>query len=101
MNGNVCFVDTSAFIALNVPQDKNHREALQIAKQLNGYTFVLSDSVINETYTLLRYKVGFHTARRFLEDVLDVKAFYIVDITLSQRLLALNIVKRIYVNNGY
>lgn len=36
MNGNVCFVDTSAFIALNVPQDKNHREALQIAKQLNG-----------------------------------------------------------------
>jgi predicted nucleic acid-binding protein len=88
MRGKVCFVDSSAFIALNHVSDQHFEEAAAIAAQLGGYRFLVSDAVITETYTLLRYKLGFHTANRFLTAVLDSGEYEIAEVTPVDRRLA-------------
>lgn len=82
---NVCFIDTSAFIALNHPKDNNHLRAVGIASHLNMFLYMVTDAVITETYALLRYRLGFHTANRFLKMVLYNEEYRIVDITSSMR----------------
>lgn len=82
---NRCFIDTGAFIALNNSNDQYFNDANKIAKSLGGYKFVISDAIITETYTILRYRLGFHTANRFLRTVLESNEYDIVEITSSLR----------------
>jgi predicted nucleic acid-binding protein len=60
MKSNRCFVDTSSFVALNNPNDQHYQDAIDIAKRLDNYQFILSEAMLTETYTLLRYRLGFH-----------------------------------------
>ena len=53
------FIDTGAWIALNNMKDKYHEDAVNANKHFldNGYFYVTSDYILDETYTLLRYDV--------------------------------------------
>jgi predicted nucleic acid-binding protein len=66
------FVDTGAWFALQVTDDRHHRRAREaLPKLLAGFkTLVTTNHVIGETYTLLRMAKGYAQARKFLE-VLD------------------------------
>jgi predicted nucleic acid-binding protein len=83
---NTCFIDSSAFIALNHLHDSNYHTATEIARHLDKYHFVITDAVITETYALLRYRMGFQTANRFLNTVLHNQVYEITDVTSSMRL---------------
>jgi len=63
------FVDTSAWYALQIIDDANHHQASEIFPHLfNKYqSFLTSNHVIGETYTLLRTSKGYQEARRFLD----------------------------------
>lgn len=63
------FVDTSAWVALQVPNDPHHEAALEALPRLLSKTraLVTSNLVIAETYTLLRGAAGHPVARRFLD----------------------------------
>ncbi|GIN56805.1 type II toxin-antitoxin system VapC family toxin [Lederbergia ruris] len=86
MKDNKYFIDTSALIALNDARDQYHTEARDIATTLNNCQFFISDAVINETYTLLRYRLGFQKAAYFLQTVLSGDSFVIADVTNATRL---------------
>jgi len=90
----LCFVDTSAFVALNHPQDSNHYRAYEIAGILNAARLVLTDLVIAESHALLRYRLGFHVADRFLEYVLNDDQFLIADVNPSVRAEAYRLLRR-------
>lgn len=61
------FVDTGAWLALNNNKDKYHIIAVKANKDFldNGYFYVSSDYILDETYTLLRYDVGHKRAVEF------------------------------------
>lgn len=63
------FVDTGAWFALQVIDDRYHSIAREVfPKLLKSYqTLVTTNHVIGETYTLLRTSKGFSAAWRFLE----------------------------------
>ena len=63
------FVDTGAWFALQVVDDRYHILAREsFPKLLKSYqTLVTTNHVIGETYTLLRTAKGFQAAWRFLE----------------------------------
>ena len=63
------FVDTGAWFALQVVDDKHHPVARETLPALldASRTLVTSNLVIGETYTLLRLTKGYREARRFLD----------------------------------
>jgi predicted nucleic acid-binding protein len=85
MGNNKCFVDTGAFVALNNERDQHYTKAFKIAKDLIGFKFVMTDPVVHETYTTLRYRLGFHKASQFLNTIQGSDEFDIIDITPSLR----------------
>lgn len=62
------FVDTSAWYALQITDDANHKKAKDIFPFLlkRFETIVTSNHVIGETYTLLRMSRGYDAAMRFI-----------------------------------
>jgi uncharacterized protein len=66
------FVDTGAWYALIDRKDPDHHAVLSA---LQGYRnrLVTSNFVFDETITLLRYRLGWHFARQFGEQLLDGK----------------------------
>jgi uncharacterized protein len=66
------FVDTGAWFALQVTDDRYHRRAKDTFPELLArfQTLVTTNHVIGETYTLLRTTKGYRQAREFLE-ILD------------------------------
>ncbi|WP_164214383.1 PIN domain-containing protein [Virgibacillus sp. YIM 98842] len=89
-----CFLDTSAFIALYHVKDQYHKKAREIASVLKGNDLILSDSVITETYTLLRYRSGFPVARHFLESVMKEDEFIIAEVTPAVRETTLRLLNK-------
>jgi uncharacterized protein len=80
-----CFVDTSAFIALYNTRDQHHQEAVRISEKLDGYTFYISDAILTETHTILRYRIGFHAARHFLLQALNDDDFVLLPVDQNIR----------------
>jgi hypothetical protein len=62
-------VDTGAWFALQVTDDRHHRRAREAFPELLGRfrAVVTTNHVIGETYTLLRTTKGYAPARTFLE----------------------------------
>lgn len=94
MKKTECFLDTSALIALNDVKDQYHKKAREIAATLKGSDLILSDSVINETYTLLRHRSGFSVASHFLESVMKNDEFRINEVTPSVRANTLRLLNK-------
>ena len=64
------FIDTGAFIALAHKDDRHHRLATDFFSALGpGVKRLTTELVIAESYTWLRYKIGYPSAARFLESV--------------------------------
>lgn len=60
------FVDTSAWIALTSKSDQYHDDAVSFYGKQPGLKLVVSNLVLGETYTWLRYKAGYDQAASFL-----------------------------------
>ena len=66
------FVDTGAWDALADAGDPNHERALQFRDEIAGqYHLVVSDYVLDESYTLLLLNIGYARTMAFKSD-LDV-----------------------------
>jgi len=54
------FIDTGAWIALNNKKDEQHQDAVNANKDFpdKGYFYVTTDYILDETYTLLRFKAS-------------------------------------------
>ena len=66
------FVDTGAWVALQVPGDAHHRTAAETLPELvqRCQALATSNHVVGETYTVLRRDRGYEAARRFLDGLL-------------------------------
>ena len=69
MRGNLVFVDTGAWYALQVPDDLWHADATRTLRAIirGGYGLVTSNAVVGETYTLLLRTHGHAAAFRFVD----------------------------------
>jgi predicted nucleic acid-binding protein len=65
------FCDTSFFYACHDPNDSHHdrAEALTAAAVASSAELVTTWDIVGETVTLLRYRMGFRPALRFLEEI--------------------------------
>lgn len=56
------FVDTSAFLAIENRRDKYHKQAVVLRDSLlkAGKILVASDYVLDESYTVIRFRAGHH-----------------------------------------
>jgi predicted nucleic acid-binding protein len=73
MSGRVLFVDTSGWMMLADAADPSHHEAVRARDEwlLNGGTFVSTDYVLDETLTLVRFRLGLDAAERWWSQVED------------------------------
>lgn len=67
------FVDTSAFFAHLVAEDRHHSEARALFERAarESWTLITTNAVVSETYTLIRMRArnGRELAIAFLEDI--------------------------------
>jgi len=85
------FADTSYFYALLNAQDPDHPKALRIAEQIllaHAEVFATWD-VISETATLLRYRMNYTAARKFLTQL--VPELTVVQPTEDDRVSAIQL----------
>jgi len=81
MVSEMIFIDTSAFYALEVTSDINHKHARLLLNELrqNKYgTLITSDYILDETYTLLRIRKNAITALSFLDKVLKSESIRVI-----------------------
>jgi predicted nucleic acid-binding protein len=65
-------IDSNVFVSLYYEGDKKHTDAVAIFKELNDKILIVHPYVIQETVTVLSYKLGLVVARGFLEDITDI-----------------------------
>jgi predicted nucleic acid-binding protein len=89
------FVDTAAWIGLEVVNDQNHQAALQF-RQRSGrtYRWVTTNWIIWETVTWLRRRVDHAAAVRFGERVLTSSRLDVVSVTSDHEASAWTIFRR-------
>ena len=65
------FVDTSAFLAIENLRDNYYRKAVALRDTLlkAGKLLVTSDYIMDESYTVIRFRAGHHIAVQFGEAV--------------------------------
>jgi uncharacterized protein len=71
-------VDTSALIALFLPDEKNHREAASFCRQKPEPRFVLTELILGELAARLRVRAGADRAVEVARDVLRSKRYELV-----------------------
>ena len=65
------FVDTSAFLAIENNRDQHHRNALALrdAWLKSGEILITSDYILDESYTIIRFRAGHPIAVQFGEAI--------------------------------
>ncbi len=65
------FVDTGGWVAIQIPNDRWHRQAAGVLRAAveRGHPLVTTNHVLGETYTLLRREQGHAAAWKFLDGV--------------------------------
>jgi predicted nucleic acid-binding protein len=77
----VAFVDSSAWAALVMPEDRYHRSATAAFRQLSrGTRLITTNYVLSETYTLLRSRSGHRSAVDFHRRQQDAERVRLLDI---------------------
>lgn len=77
----ICYIDTSAFLAILDFDDKNHAGAKQqwIDLILAEATLICSDYILLETLALVQRRIGLAAARVFHEDIFPLLTIEWVD----------------------
>ena len=90
------FVDTSAWLAINDKNDQYHREALSrnVIIKARKLDLVTSDYVIDETLTIIRYRVSHTAAVVFGDALMDSRIVTIFAITDNEKLAAWALFKK-------
>jgi uncharacterized protein len=65
------FLDTSAFLAIENKRDTHHLKAVAFRDSClkAGSPFITTDYVLDESYTVIRFRAGYHIAIQFGEDL--------------------------------
>jgi predicted nucleic acid-binding protein len=87
------FVDTSAWYALIDAKDPYHLDILDNL-QRNQHNLLTSNYIVDETITLLRYKIGWKYAQQFGEQIYSGQLAQCVHLTESDERLAWDIFER-------
>jgi len=87
------FVDTSAWYALIDAKDPYHSSVLENL-QCNQHNLLTSNYIVDETITLLRYRVGWKYAQQFGEQIFSGQLAQHVYLTESDERLAWDIFER-------
>ncbi|MDE1822150.1 MAG: type II toxin-antitoxin system VapC family toxin [Euryarchaeota archaeon] len=78
------FCDTSAWVALADPREQWHRELLRFSRRILAGEFgrvLTTDYVLDETYTLLRMKVGLDAVHRLREQLRTSRNYEVVKVS--------------------
>jgi len=70
-NPRTVFVDSGAWLGLADTHDQHHQEALAIQSNIAVFRprLVITNFIIDETYTLIRYRAFHQKAVQFLDDI--------------------------------
>jgi len=63
----VIFVDTSFWVAVNLPRDHHHEEAMRLLSTHGNASLLVSNHVVGETWTFLRRRASHRVAVSFLD----------------------------------
>lgn len=90
------FVDTSAWLALNDKNDQYHNKAVAKSSLIKKQRIELitSEYVIDESITLIRYRMSHKASVIFGESLLKSSIVMIVDVSDEDRFKAWNIFKQ-------
>ncbi|MBN2373822.1 PIN domain-containing protein [bacterium] len=90
------FVDTSAWLALNDKNDQYHDRAVEKSSEIKRQRIELitSEYIIDESITLIRYRVSHQAAVIFGDSLLNSDIARIIDVTEEDRFSAWGIFKR-------
>ena len=80
MYTNHCFVDTSAWFALFVPTDPDHRR-VKSALEATNFRLLTTDYILDETLTLLRARRQAHRARDVWRVLHSVRIVTLIHVT--------------------
>jgi predicted nucleic acid-binding protein len=75
------FIDTSAFHAMYIKNDKNHALALKVKNEIlkNNYgALITTNYILAETFTLLRYSSGIINSIKIGEQIRNSKVLHVV-----------------------
>jgi len=64
-------IDSNVFVALYSKADSHHKEAYKVFRELESKALIVHPYVIQETATVLAYKLGQKAAVKFLNDIED------------------------------
>jgi predicted nucleic acid-binding protein len=65
----VIFVDTSFWVALTLPRDRLHRQAVKLLGLVAGQELITSNHVAGETWTFIRTRQDHGVASRFVDSL--------------------------------
>lgn len=68
------FVDTSAWLALINAGERHHTRAVEFQRGLpGGVRRITTWGIVGETYTWLRYRIGYHAAQQWLHEEAELE----------------------------
>ena len=78
------FIDTGAFLALEDESDQYHKEAIQFREQVlrkKRYELITTSYVLDETLTLVRFRIGIKASIDFSKKIRKSKVVKIVRVS--------------------
>lgn len=96
MTGRAVFIDSSALIAFYAVHDERHTDVMRILDQLgqDDRLLVMTDYILDEVVTFLRYRYGYALALRAWEELESGRIASVEPVTTRDRLSALQLFKR-------
>ena len=90
------FVDTSAWLAMNDKNDQYFSQAGEKIREIKAkrIELVTSEYIIDESITLIRFRISYNSAMIFGDSILNSNIIKILDVTKSDRQKAWEIFKK-------
>ncbi len=87
-------IDSSVLVALYNSGDSLHQKAVEIFQELDAQVLIIHPYVIQETATVLAYKLGQKVAVKFLNDIEDAVNVIIPSMEIRDNILCFIEVKK-------
>ncbi len=86
MESKTFVVDSNVFIAFYNQNDTQHLDALRLMGELQSATLIVHPYVLQEVATVLTYRFGFETAKKFLSDITTAENVLIPSINVRSEI---------------